>query len=293
MDRIRRVVVATDFSAGSHDAVARAVLLAQAHGACLEVLHAFDPGAWRALHAIFDIKRLTGEVPTGVVARERLSALAESLAARTGLEVTAHNGVGEPAVAIASHAKATNAAVVVVARRSDPGAPGVGSTLMRVLRSAPCPVLVVRNGAVSPYQRVLAAVDLRDVSWRAASSAIELFPGAEHCLLSVVDPAWERELMRHPAVAGQGAGETGSLHARAEQQLQRLARDLSRRPDCRVCSEVVDGVPVRSIVDRSAAWRADCVAVGHHGQGALADRFLGSTALDLLHHTASDVLVVP
>jgi nucleotide-binding universal stress UspA family protein len=295
MSGIRRVVVATDFSAGSVQAVDRGVLLAQAHGACLEVLHAFDPSAWRALQGIFDARRLTGEVPNGVVAREQLSALAESLAAKTGLDVTAHNGVGDAAAAIASHVKTMKSALVVIARRADPGAPGLGSTLMRVLRSAPCPVLVVRNGVARDYERVLSAVDLRDVSWRAASAALEWLPGAEHELLSVIDPAWERELMRHPAapVPGPGGDEAESLHARAERQLQRLAHDLCLRPGCRVRSEVIEGVPVRAIVDRAAAWPADCVAVGRHGQGALADRFLGSTSLDLLHHAVADVLVVP
>lgn len=291
MNGIRRVVVATDFSAGSVRAVDRGVRLAQAHGACLEVVHAFDPGAWRALHAVFDIQRLTGEVPSGVAAREQLAALAESLAAKTGLEVTAHNGVGDPAAAIAAHVQAMKSALVVIARRADPDAPGVGSTLMRVLRFAPCPVLVVRNGAAKDYERVLAAVDLRDLSWRAAGTALSLFPGAEHELLSVIDPAWQRELLRHPAAPGQGGD--ASLHARSERQLQRLAHDLCPGPGFRVRSKVVEGVPVRVIVDRAAVWPADCVAVGRHGQGALADRFLGSTSLDLLHHAAADVLVVP
>jgi nucleotide-binding universal stress UspA family protein len=291
MSGIRKVVVATDFSAGSVHAVDRGVRLARAHGAGLVLLHAFDPGAWRALHAVFDIQRLTGEVPSGVVAREQLAVLAESLAAKTGLEVTAHNGVGDPAAAIAAHVKTMKSALVVIARRADPAAPGLGSTLMRVLRSAPCPVLVVRNGAAKDYERVLAAVDLRDVSWRAASAALDWFPGAEHQLLSVIDPAWQRELMRHPAAPGQGGDE--SLHARAERQLQRLAHDLCLGPGCRVRSEVVEGIPVRVIVDRAAAWPADCVAVGRHGQGTIADRFLGSTSLDLLHHAAADVLVVP
>lgn len=291
MSSIRKIVVATDFSAGSMHAVDRGVRLARARGAGLELLHAFDPGAWRALHAVFDIRRLTGEVPSGVVAREQLAALAESLAAKTGLEVAAHNGVGDPAAAIAAHVKTMKSVLVVMARRGDPGAPGLGSTLMRVLRSAPCPVLVVRNGAAKDYERVLSAVDLRDVSWRAASTALECFPDAEHELLSVVDPAWQRELMRHPAAPGQGGDE--SLHARAERQLQRLAHDLCLGPGCRVRSEVVEGIPVRVIVDRAAAWPADCVAVGRHGQGTIADRFLGSTSLDLLHHAAADVLVVP
>jgi len=293
MQALRRVIAATDFSRGSENAIERAVLLAKAHGARLELLHAFDAGAWHALLAIFDVKRLSGELPADILLNERLSALADSLASKTGLEVGAHGGIGEPAEAIASRVSTTDTDLVVIARRSDPASPGVGSTLMHVLQRAPCPVLVVRNAAERGYERVLAAVDLRDVSWRAATMAIAWFPAAQHCLLSAIDPDWEREAMRGRAPQGADDGVAVSLHAQAERQLQRLAHDLCLRPGCHVRSEVVDAAPVRAIVDRAAAWPADCVAVGHHGQGSLAHRLLGSTALDVLHHAACDVLVVP
>jgi nucleotide-binding universal stress UspA family protein len=291
MEALRRVIAATDFSRGSEDAIERAVLLARTHGARLELLHAFDAGAWHALLAIFDVKRLSGALPAEILLSEQLPALAASLSARTGLEVGAHGGIGEPAEAIASRVSSTDTDLVVIARRSDPANPGVGSTLMHVLQRAPCPVLVVRRPAVHSYERVLAAVDLRDVSWRAATLAIEWFPAAQHDLLSAIDPDWVREGMRGRAPPDGTAA--ASLHAQAERQLQRLAHDLGLRPGCQVRSEVVDAAPVRAIVDRAASWPADCVAVGHHGQGGLAQRLLGSTALDVLHHTACDVLVVP
>jgi nucleotide-binding universal stress UspA family protein len=293
MQAMRRVIAATDFSLGSESAIERAVLLARAHGAGLELLHAVDAGAWHALLAVFDVKRLSGEAPAGLLLNERLSTLAASLASKTGLEVGAHGGIGEPAEAIASRVSTTDTDLVVIARRSDPANPGVGSTLMHVLQRAPCPVLVVRNPAERSYERVLAAVDLRDVSWRAATMAIEWFPAAQHTLLSAIEPDWERELLRGRAPLGPEGAAAASLHAQAERQLQRLAHDLCLRPGCHVSSEVVDAAPVRAILDRAASWPADCVAVGHHGQGGLAQRLLGSTALDVLHHIACDVLVVP
>jgi len=72
MQALRRVIAATDFSRGSENAIERAVLLAKAHGARLELLHAFDAGAWHALLAIFDVKRLSGELPADILLNERL-----------------------------------------------------------------------------------------------------------------------------------------------------------------------------------------------------------------------------
>lgn len=298
MNAIRRVVVATDFSVGSNMAVDRAVQLAQAHGACLDLLHAHDVGAWHALQAVFDVQRLTGGATDDVALRERLAALAASLAASSGLAVDSHVGVGEPAAVIESHARALHAAVVVIARRDEPDTPGVGGVLLRVLRRAPCPVLVVRFGGSRHYERVLSAVDLSDVSRRAAEAAIGLFPTAVHRLLCVIDPAWERQRWRSNTAQGldeaQGPSEleSQSLQALAQRQLDALAQVLSERPDTRVVAEVVEAVPARAIVGNAVAWPADCVVVGRHGHGALADRLVGGTALDVIHHTTGDVLVV-
>lgn len=292
MNAKRRVVVATDFSPGAQHAVQRGVWLAQQHGAALDLLHAHDPGAWRALQAVFDARRLAGEVPDGVAAGKLLAALAESLAATTGLVVTPRSEVGDPARAIESLLAQGDAAAVVIARRADPDTPGVGSTLMRVLRQVPCPVLVVRGSARHAYERVLSAVDLREVSQRAAATAADLFPRAEHRLLCVIDPVWERELWRQPAAQETAAADGEGLSAIAAQRMNDLADRLARAGERRVDTEVASGVPVRIVVARASQWPADCVVVGRHGQGLLSEHLLGSTALDLIHHTGGDVLVV-
>lgn len=292
MNTIRRVVVATDFSAGAEAAVGRAVKIAQAHGAALDMLHGFDISAWHALGKVFDARRLSGDIPSEVTLRERLVAAAQDLARSSGLEVTAHFGVGEPAQAIASHLATHRAALVVMARRAHPTVPGVGSTLLRVLRTVASPILVVRSRAQRDYERVLCAVDLREVSQRAARAAVGLFPKAEHRLLCVLDPAWEREVWRTHAIEGRLRADHASMHALAVERLEDLARELRAPRDSRVDVQVLDALPVRAIIEQAAAFPADCVAVGRHGQGAWAERMMGSTALDVLHHTAADVLVV-
>lgn len=293
MQPIRRVLVATDFSAGSDAAVERAARLARAHGACLDLVHAFDAGAWQALRGVFDLGRLSGQPAPEAGRRERLAQRVAELAAREGLVVESHFGIGTPAGVIEARARAMNAAVLVIARRSEPAAPGVGSTLLRILRSAPCPVLVTRAGPPADYARVLTAVDLREVSQRAAASALALFPGAAHRLLYVIDPQWEREMQRGH---GDGAplGELiAALHARAQPRLDALAAELAAGSGVAVTAAVVEAIPALGIVQHAATWPADCVVVGRHGQGLVADALLGSTALDAIHHSGRDVLVVP
>jgi nucleotide-binding universal stress UspA family protein len=292
MKPIRRVLVATDFSAGSEAAVQRALQIARSHGACIDLVHAFDASAWQALRAVFDLKRLSGQPSPEANLRERLTASAAALAAREGLVVESHFGVGAPAAVIEARAKAMNAAVLVIARRSEPTAPGVSSTLLRVLRSAPCPVLVTRAGPATQYTRVLTAVDLREVSRQAAADALALFPNATHRLLYVVDPQWESEVQRGQGDAAPLGELIASLHARAHQQLEALASELAAGRGTALDVAVVEAIPALGIVQHAAIWPADCVVVGRHGQGLVADTLLGSTALDAIHHSGRDVLVV-
>lgn len=293
MGEVRRVVVATDFSAGSTAALQRGVRIAQAHQAELDLLHAFDISAWHALRGVFDMARLAGAVPPDVVMRDRLVALAGSLKSQIGLAVSAQFGLGEPAVAIESHVQAKAADVVVLARRSQPDAPGAGSTLLRVLHRTPCPVLVVRRSAERDYERLLAAVDLRDVSKRAAAAAVALFPRAAHCLLHVLDRARAREAFAETFGAQEVQVHLQRLHEQMQAWLGELAGELGQRVQGEISTVVLDATVSRALIEQAATLSADCVAVGRHGQGVLAERLLGSTALDLIHHASSDVLVVP
>jgi len=295
MGTVHRVVVCTDFSAGSDAAVERGLRLAQDHHAALDLLHAFDTGVLGRLGAVFDARRLAGEVPPDVRLREQLKVAAMRLTERSGVEVRPCFGVGDPAAALESHVRMHHPAVAVLAHRAEPDAPGVGGTLMRVLHGVGCPILVVRAradaaGPCAAYRRVLCAVDLREVATRAAATALGLFPRAEHRLVTVVDPRWERALW--PQGEAPAEPTPPSLRVEAARRLQALAANLPHSADTQLAAEVRDGVPARVLVEQARAWPADCIVVGRHGQGLLAERWLGSTALDLIHHGARDVLVV-
>lgn len=56
---------------------------------------------------------------------------------------------------------------------------------------------------------------------------------------------------------------------------------------------VVDDAPVDALMSAAAEHKADLIVVGSHGEGAMSSAFLGSTAIKLLHHSETPVLVVP
>ena len=293
MTTIRSIVAATDFSPGSHAVVERAVQLAVAHGASLRLLHAFDVSAWHSLRGVFDAQRLTMGPPPDVRLKQRLSDLAESLATRSGLKVEARFSIGSAHSAINMYATDHAPSLVVLGSRAESAMPGLGSTASKVLRSPACPMLIVRSTEPRPYDKVLSAVDMRDGSVRAARAAISLFPAARHHLLHAVDPALELALWMGDVDKQQVRLLHDSMYTQALRQLEQLAQELTRQAEHQVGAEVVGDVAAQAIVAYAAALPADCVAVGHHGEGTLAERVLGNMAQHVLHHTLGDVLVVP
>jgi nucleotide-binding universal stress UspA family protein len=292
MTTIRSIVAAADFSPGSDAAIERAVQLARAHGASLRLLHAFDVGAWHSLRGVFDAQRLTMDPPPDVRMRQRLTELAAALATRTGIEVEACFSVGDAHSTINAYATAHTPSLVVIGSRAEPAMSGLGGTASKVLRSPACPILIVRTADGRPYDKVLAAVDMREGSVRALSVALTLFPAAHHHLLYAVEMSLDP--LRIVGIAKAQIRQTLELkHAQASRELQQLAQRLSGLAVHPVTTDVADDVPARAILVRAAELPADCVVVGHHGEGTIAESFLGNMAQHVLHHTIRDVLVVP
>lgn len=293
MTSFRSIVVATDFAPGAGYAVDRAVELARAHGATLHLLHAFDIGAWHSLKAVFDAHRFGVDPPPDVRTRQRLTDLAETLAAQSGLEVNAQFSVGPASQAIAAYAKAHPGALTVIGSRGEPSVLGLGRTAWKAVRAPLSPLLIVRMPAHRPYARVLVSVDLREGALRAASCAAALYPAARHHLLYAVDPALDSALSVGGFASEQVRMLHEAMHAHAVGELSKLAQKLAPQVRQAIETEVVDDIPSRAIAARAAKLPADCVVVGHHGQGSMADAFLGNMAQHLIHHTARDLLVVP
>ena len=122
---IRNILVATDFSRCSDQAVRAALALARHFGASVHLLHVVPSTA-------------PGEAP-----RDRLRAIAEEHG--EGVSITASLAVGGPAAEIVKHAAREQVDLIVV---GTPGRTGLahavmGSVAEAVVRTAPCQVLTI------------------------------------------------------------------------------------------------------------------------------------------------------
>lgn len=293
MTKIRSILAATDFSPAAEAAVRRALSLAEALGVPLCLLHAFDASAWHGRKGARHANRLAGAQPPELRMRQRLADAAASLGEQTEVEIGAHFGMGPPAEVIGSHVSSQVGALVVVGSRAEPTLSGLGSTALKVVRSPACPILIVRVAEERPYGTVLSAVDLREGSVRAASLAVDLFPDAHHHLLCALDPATDSDAWDADVELEEARLRHESLHAQAEQELQQFAQRASVGARYPLIAIVANDVPARAILVGADSLRADCVVVGHHGQGAATDSFLGSMAQHVIYAAMSDPLVVP
>lgn len=145
----KHIVVASDLSESSHSALETAAFFARTHGATLELLHVFDPSPYVPVALPASGSQLMAQAAKEMrdTAEKSLEELAQ--VALPGLDVKVVCVRREDAgAAIAEHAKAARADLVIVGSHGRTGLKRVllGSVAERVVRLAPCPVLVVRPG---------------------------------------------------------------------------------------------------------------------------------------------------
>jgi universal stress protein A len=147
MAKIRKVMVASDFSSASRGAFARAVELAKANRATLLVTHAvtlppptlggeyIPPQTWDRI-----------EAATRAAAKKQIGALVAK-ARRAGVRAAGLIMAGSPHEVIVRAARSKRVDVLVLGTHGRTGLPRffLGSVAARVLATAPCPVLTVRG----------------------------------------------------------------------------------------------------------------------------------------------------
>jgi universal stress protein E len=157
-----KLLAATDFSTRSHRALRRAGLLAQARGAELALVHVVDDDQPKDLVAIE--KREAERILA-----EQISAMPELCDAQCCPSVVA----GDPFDGILRTAASVQADLIVMGahRKQLLRDIFVGTTIERVIRTGPYPVLMVNDKVKQPYRNALAAIDMSEASANAIRTA--------------------------------------------------------------------------------------------------------------------------
>jgi nucleotide-binding universal stress UspA family protein len=293
MVTITHILCPTDFSEVSTKAEAYAIALAKRYEARLSLLHVDPPMPMMAPY---------GEIPVDIRLFEEQRRQAEQDLAAAGTRArNAGLGVdtaligGYPGREILAVAREQDVDLIVLGSHGRGGVEHLllGSVAEKVLRKAPCPVMVVPAAARPErgvlFARILCPVDGSQASADAVAQAVDLAreTDGQLTLLHVVEPMPE---------AGEFAALDADEYRRAGEaygaRLMREAVSDTVREWCRIDERIVVGKPGDRILDTSKNMAADVIVMGVRGRGALDLLAFGSTANAVVRQAQCPVFVV-
>lgn len=274
----RTLLFACDLSAENRAAFARAIRLAVDNGARLDVLHVLDPHLpHRAL------RDLEGAV---VAEMERMMLDLREDYALAAPESLVQTVTGAPYAEIIREAHGRDADLIVLGAHRKRGQPELvgGTTLARVLRGAPCPVLSASHPASQDWQDVLVPVDFSLACRQTLRQALTRFPEARLTLLHAWDIPGEQELGSDSGYARWRDHELERLRQQLEHEIDLLMAELGDVPELELVLE--QGDPGEVLLDRLRHQPPDLLALSSHARlgrhDHLTQRLLAEPHCDLM-----------
>jgi nucleotide-binding universal stress UspA family protein len=285
----RKIVVATDFSAGADRALDVALAIA-AHGkADVHLVHALE-----VPRAVFSPYALA--IPDDLIAgardaaRKKLDAAAARVRAR-GLAVATTLGSVPASASVSAVAKEMGADLVVVGSRGHTGLKrlALGSVAELTVKESPVSVLTVRGeGHAEAPKVIVAGVDFSEPSERAVSLAADWARafGAQLHLVHGLE-------LTMPFLAPYEVTIPDALIDQTYNDARKRLADIAEKlRDVDVHTSVLSGTPHAALDLTAERVKADLIVTGSRGLRGLKHVLLGSVAERTLRHAPCSVLTV-
>lgn len=271
---MQTILVTTDLSERADRAVSRALRLAASTGADCHVLFVSDDNLPQDLAATLRDK---GE--------SRLRRFLD--AAPHGRRAKVIASLGDPVPTICDTAAALNADLVVLGlHRPRPFLDALRETTMeRLVRHLPQPVLLVRDPADHDYRSVLAAVSFSPACASALRAARAIAPEARISGFHAIH-------IPFVGLTGEGPGSATArqmLHE-AETARNEWTRSEDLPPELAEVTMITDGI-TQAFERQLVAKEADLVALGAHTRSHYLANGLGSFAAALIRNPPTDLLI--
>ncbi|MEZ0168570.1 universal stress protein [Microvirga sp. TS319] len=279
------ILAATDFSTRSQRAVRRAGLLARDNGAEITLLHVVDDDQPQDLVALErrEAERILGE---------QIGAIAELHGLRSHALVIA----GDPFDGILRAAASTRAGLVVVGahRKQLLRDIVVGTTVERVIRTGPFPVLMVNREVDQPYRTALAAVDMSEPSLNAIKAGMALgLPGRSRLALVHAFLPLAKGKLSYAGLSRETIEEyVADARVRATKELISFL-DANGLDDHGQSIRIEEGAPIEVIAAVVEQLKPDVLIIGTRGRSGIAKVLLGSVTEEVLRSLDVDILAVP
>jgi nucleotide-binding universal stress UspA family protein len=297
--KIERILVPLDFSPASTEALDHAVSLAKQFRAAVHLVHVYPPdeassvpGAGHLLlQSAEAIERLNEEL-TGIHRKHVPTYRPENC----------HVCTGQPYQEIVRLAREIDADLIAVATRGHSGLKHLllGSTAERVVRNAPCPVLVVRkrkqkSKAASKefaIRTFLVPVDFSTCSLAGLEYAAFLAKrlNATLRLFHVTYPYTNYVIADRAGARFSGLAEAVEETARIEMDALKQMDFLRGVP---VQTEIRAGHAIEEICNVASQPEIDLIVTSTHGRTGFKHALIGSVAEHVVRYAECPVMVVP
>jgi nucleotide-binding universal stress UspA family protein len=277
-DPIRRILLATDLTAGADRAGERAIQLALEHGAELAALYSLGE---------FRVAGLRPSSHEGLSPSEIEAEILRHLAVLPGGDgivptvVTSDKPIDEAMAEFAAYWRPD--IMVAGAHRSDTLLDLFSlSTVERISVADPSPLLVVRGKTFGAYASALLPTDFSGLGRPALDQALRLIGKGRVQILHVFDVPLASAALEHAELDRSGSfAEDFAALLRGVEAGERV-----------VDTRVMRGPTAKCILDMVRDDRPDLVVMGTAGRSGVGRAIFGSTAHELLEYLPTDVLLV-
>ena len=261
------ILIAHDLRDTADIALCRATQLAKQHNAKLTMLHVLDPSK------------------SGQEHEQARKALDRSLTqyAPSGTELLVRSGQ-KPSEVVLQVLDELGCDLLVLGAHHQRHDFFSGTSLDRIARNCPVPLLLVARNDNKPYQRALSAIDFSLCACSALGHAYRLLPAEAnlHALhVFVPDKGTAKQ------VEAQLATQTALIDQLIKDEQQNLP---SEGPS--LSHSIQQGGILNSLQTKLRADNIELLVLGSHGRSAFSQALLGSLAQHFLHRAPCDVFVV-
>lgn len=262
--KIKRILVATDFSSAGTHAVQEAAAWAGRTGAALRVVHVVPPARWlkgpwgRETSDLAVLRRNAADV---------LRRAAEAIPAAARAEMSTALLSGRASREIMRAARDFKCDLLVVGAVGERGRlsnePTLGGTAAKLVASTKVPLLIVRTPPKRAPVRVLAAVDLTPVSHRVMDWAAAAAADGELGVLHVYEVPFAARLQAYSVATA-----AINVYAKDEQDRRelRLGDLLAFHDEPRPVPFVVRGDAIKQLFSHIEKFSATLVVLGQHAR---------------------------
>lgn len=295
MNRIKHILVATDFSKYSQIAILRAINIAKLNSAKITILHVAQKKNLEK--ALINVIPVMGKVL--ITPEEHATPLLEKITqeystAKINIKYVILSGE-QPARKILQYAKKSQSDLIIV------GAHGkysfhdwfVGITAEYIARKTPIPVLIIKRDLQKSYQKILVPIDFSKASKNALLLAFTLFPTSKLKLLHIGDHEFEELLKNETDIS---YDKVKTVRKSILLLLSQKMKDFISECNKKISKNSIDikfGYPGITILDEAKKSNQDLVIMGTEGHSERHYLFIGRTASRVLIDIDRDLLLVP